>query len=286
MKYLVTGVTGQLGYDVVKELRRRNIQDVIETNRENMDLTKEEIVKNFIKENKPDIVIHCAAYTNVELAEEDSKHCFLVNELGTKWLAEACKEVQAKLIYISSDYVFDGTKSGIYESNDITCPINVYGKSKMLGETQAQINPKTFIVRTSWVFGIHGKNFVKTMLRLAETRKKITVVNDQMGSPTYTVDLAKILIDISSSEKYGIYHVTNDGFCTWYEFAKKIFELKHSKIIVEPILSEDFPQKAMRPKNSCLSKAMLIQNDFEIPRNWEDALRDYLQELELYNEFI
>lgn len=284
MKYLVTGTNGQLGYDVVLELEKRGYTDIVKTNRDNMDLTNEEAVKEIITKETPDVVIHCAAYTNVEQAEEEYEQCMLVNANATEWISEGCKELGAKLIYISSDYVFDGQKDGIYEIDDNTAPINNYGISKAEGEKNALINPKTFIVRTSWVFGINGKNFVRTMLRLAETKPEISVVGDQVGSPTYTKDLAKILVDMSLTEKYGIYHATNEGYCSWYEFATKIFELTGKNIIVKKITTEEYPQKANRPKNSCLSKESLLKNGFELLPNWEFSLQKYLLEIDEVNK--
>ena len=279
MKYLVTGTTGQLGYDVVRELEKRGCTNIVKTNRENMDLADEQIVREVIAKEKPDVVIHCAAYTNVDGAEEDKDNCMLINSTATKWVADSCKDIEAKLIYISTDYVFDGSKDGFYEPNDVKAPLNVYGKSKSDGEEYALLNPKTFVVRTSWVFGINGKNFVKTMLRLSETKTELSVVNDQIGSPTYTKDLAKLLVDMSLTDKYGIYHATNEGFCSWYDFAKKIFELTNTTILLNSIPSEEYPQKAKRPKNSRLSKDKLVQNGFEKLPNWEYSLKEYLEEL-------
>lgn len=280
MKYLVTGTSGQLGFDVVRELEKRGYIDIVKTNRENMDLANEEIVRQVIKKQKPDVVIHCAAYTNVDGAEEDVENCMFVNATATKWMAETCEEIDAKLIYISSDYVFDGDKDGIYDVDDSVAPLNIYGSSKSEGEKNALFNPKTFVVRTSWVFGVNGKNFVKTMLRLATSKTELSVVDDQIGSPTYSKDLAKLLVDMSLTDKYGVYHATNEGFCSWYEFAKKIFELTNTTILLNAIPSDDYPQKALRPKNSRLSKECLGQNGFNNLPNWEDSLREFLEELD------
>lgn len=279
MKYLVTGINGQLGYDVVRELEIYGYNNIVKVDKDEMDLTNEEMVRKIIRDEKPDVVIHCGAYTNVDGAEEDIDTCMKVNGESTRWIAETCKEIGAKLIYISSDYVFEGTKEGIYEVEDIANPLNVYGKSKELGEKNALINPKTFVVRTSWVFGINGKNFVKTMLRLAETKTELSVVNDQIGSPTYSKHLAKLLADMSLTDKYGVYHATNEGYCSWYEFAKKIFELSDINILVNEISSDNYPQKAIRPKNSKLSKNSLIVNGFDRLPSWENALKEYLNEL-------
>ena len=284
MKYLVTGTRGQLGYDVVLELERRGLTEIFKATLENMDLTDEQTVKSVIENENPDVVIHCAAYTNVDGAEEDKDNCILINGTATKWVAESCKKIAAKLIYISTDYVFDGSKVGIYEPSDEKFPLNVYGKSKSEGEDNALLNPKTFVVRTSWVYGINGKNFVKTMLRLATMKTELSVVCDQVGSPTYTKDLAKLLVDMSMTEKYGTYHATNEGFCSWYDFAKKIFELTDTTILLHSISSDEYPQKAIRPKNSRLSKECLVQNGFEKLPNWEDSLREYIDELQISEE--
>ena len=280
MKYLVTGTTGQLGYDVVRELEKRGYNNIFKASLENMDLTNEQQVKEVIKHEYPDVVIHCAAYTNVDGAEEDKDNCMLINATATKWIAEICKEIDSKLIYISTDYVFDGSKDGIYEPSDKKHPLNIYGKSKSEGEEYALLNSKTFVVRTSWVYGINGKSFVKTMLRLASTKTEISVVNDQIGSPTYTKDLAKLLVDMSLTDKYGVYHATNEGFCSWYEFAKKIFELTNTNILLNSIPTDEYPQKAKRPKNSRLSKECLVKNGFEKLSNWEIAIQEYLVELQ------
>lgn len=214
MKILVTGYTGQLGFDVVCELKARNIE-CIGTTRNEFSLTDIEKMQAFVKAYKPDVVIHCAAYTAVDKAEDEVELCDQINHLATKELAKVCKEIEAKMIYISTDYVFAGSGENFYEVNDEKAPQNVYGKSKLDGELAVQeILDKYFIVRISWVFGSNGKNFIKTMLNLAKNHDKLTVVNDQIGSPTYTVDLAKLLCDMALSDKYGIYHATNEGICS------------------------------------------------------------------------
>lgn len=242
MKVLVTGYTGQLGFDVIRELKARNIE-CIGTTRNEFSLTDTEKMQAFVKAYKPDVVIHCAAYTAVDKAEDEVEFCDQINHLATKELAKVCKEIDAKMIYISTDYVFAGSGEDFYEVSDEKAPQNVYGKSKLDGELAVQeILDKYFIVRISWVFGSNGKNFIKTMLNLAKNHDKLTVVNDQIGSPTYTVDLAKLLCDMTLSDKYGIYHATNEGICSWYDFACEIFKQADIKINVEPVPSH-FQQK-------------------------------------------
>lgn len=294
MKYLVTGVRGQLGYDVVKELRSRGINDIFEANSSNMDITDEVSVDKVIDSYKPDVIVHCAAYTAVDKAEEDVDKAYLINALGTVNIVSAAKRNDSKLIYISTDYVFDGTKplDETYKPTDKANPQNIYGKSKYLGEQIARIYDKTFVVRTSWVFGINGKNFVKTMRTLSEKYKELTVVNDQFGSPTYTVDLAKLLVDMSLTDKYGTYHANNGGYCDWATFASYI--LNDTNTIVKPVSTEEYyaPQYekaekegrelhiAYRPRNSKLSKDCLTEAGFELLPSWEDATDRYIEELE------
>lgn len=283
MKFLVTGVTGQLGYDVVRELKNRGInsEDIIECDRNIMDITKANIVLDVIKYTKPDVIIHCAAYTAVDKAEEDISNCYNINVNGTRNIVNAAKIVGAKLIYISTDYVFDGTKdvSQKYDIYDKTNPINIYGKTKRIGELITKQYDKHFIVRTSWVFGKNGNNFVKTMLDLSKTKNQLSVISDQYGSPTYTVDLAKLLIDMSYTEKYGIYHANNEGYTSWYYFSKYIFASNNININVLPVLTKNYKTKAVRPINSQLSKKSLIDNGFEPLPPYEDAVKRYLKEL-------
>lgn len=276
---LVTGITGQLGFDVVKELERRGVE-VIGTTRNELSLTTEASAKNFILEKKPEVVIHCAAYTAVDKAESESELALTVNGFGTRWVAEACREVGAKMIYVSTDYVFGGDGNTPYEVNDEKKPVNMYGYSKLLGENSVStILDRHFIVRVSWVFGINGKNFVKTMLRLAESRDKLRVVNDQIGSPTYTVDLAKLLADMVGTEKFGTYHASNEGFCSWADFAKEIFEQAGLSVEVEGIPTIEYPTPARRPFNSRLSKKSLDEAGFERLPTWQDAVKRFLAEL-------
>lgn len=279
MKVLVTGITGQLGFDVLNELHNRNIE-VVGTARKDFDLTNEENMIEFIKSHKPDAIIHCAAYTAVDKAEDEQELAMRVNAVATEEIAEICKEIDAKMIYISTDYVFPGDGDKPYEIDDVKGPTNVYGRSKLLGEEAVmKLLDKYFIVRISWVFGINGKNFIKTMLRLSETKSELRVVNDQIGSPTFTADLAHLLVDMVQTNKYGIYHATNEGFCSWAEFATEIFRQADVKTKVIPVPSSEYPTKATRPKNSRLSKKSLDDAGFKRLPSWKDAVGRYLVEL-------
>ena len=276
---LVTGITGQLGYDVLKELLRRNA-DVFGSTRKEIDLTTENGAKSFILDKKPDTVIHCAAYTAVDKAESEAELALTVNGLATRWIAEACRAVNAKMIYVSTDYVFGGDGKRPYEVRDEKKPVNVYGRSKLLGEDAVNaILERHFIVRVSWVFGINGKNFVKTMLRLGETKKTLRVVNDQVGSPTYTVDLAKLLANMAETEKFGTYHASNEGFCSWAEFAEEIFKQSGLDVEIEGIPTIEYPTPARRPFNSRLSKKSLDENGFKRLPTWQNALERFIDEL-------
>ena len=278
MKVLVTGANGQLGYDVVKELQKQNIEFCGAT-RQDFDIVDFKATENFIINYMPDVVIHCAAYTAVDKAEDEQGLCYLVNTSATENIAEICKKINAKMLYISTDYVFDGTKDGSYEVDDEPDPINVYGKTKLLGEQAVQkILDKYFIVRISWVFGKHGNNFVKTMLRIGKERKKINVVADQYGSPTYTADLAPLLVEMMQTEKYGIYHATNEGVCTWAEFAEEIFKVASMYVKVKHITTAEYPTMAKRPMNSRLSKKSLQINNFYILNKWEIAIEQFIKE--------
>lgn len=281
MIVLVTGVNGQLGHDVVKELTAKGHQPY-GADRETFDLTNEQAVKEYVNKLKPDAIIHCAAYTAVDKAESDEETAYNVNGLGTKYLAEAAKAVDAKMIYVSTDYVFDGNSTEPYEVDHKTDPIGAYGRTKLAGEEflQAALD-KYFIVRTAWVYGINGHNFVKTMLRLGKERSELGVVSDQIGSPTYTVDLAKLLVEMIETEKYGVYHATNSGVCSWYEFAVEIFKQAgmDQQVKVNPLTTEQYPTPAKRPKYSVLSKKKLEEQGFTQLRDWKEALFAYLQEL-------
>jgi len=276
---IVTGITGQLGYDVADELDRRGEKFIV-TTRNEIDLTDEKSIKEFIAKTKPDAVIHCAAYTAVDKAESEAELALTVNGLATRYMAEACRDVNAKLLYPSTDYVFGGDGNTPYEVTDEKSPCNVYGRSKLLGEDSVRaINRRNFIVRISWVFGKNGKNFVKTMLNLANTHKKLRVVADQVGSPTYTKDLAPLLVDMVHTDKFGTYHATNEGFCSWAEFAAEIFKLAKKDVEVEMIRTEDYPTPAKRPFNSRLSKKSLDAAGFSRLPDWQDALKRYLIEI-------
>ncbi len=276
---LITGILGQLGFDLAKEFTKRGVE-YIAPSLEELELTTEAGAKNFILEKKPETVVHCAAYTAVDKAESDAELAITVNGMGTRWIAEACREIGAKMIYISTDYVFGGDGKIPYEVNDEKNPVNVYGRSKLLGEDAVHaLVEKFFIVRTSWVFGINGNNFIKTMLRLGETKKKLNVVNDQIGSPTYTPDLSRLLADMAASDKYGVYHATNEGFCSWADFAREIFEQAGLNVEVDGVPTIEYPTPARRPFNSRLSKKSLDEAGFDRLPPWQDALKRYLVEL-------
>lgn len=277
MRILVTGVKGQLGYDVVNELEKRG-HTAIGVDVEEMDITDAEAVEKEMKADDLDAVIHCAAYTAVDAAEDNRETCMRVNADGTRNIARVCKELGLKMVYISTDYVFDGKGERPWEPDDARSPLNVYGESKYQGELAVEeYLEKYFIVRIAWVFGVNGKNFIKTMLKLAENHKEINVVNDQTGSPTYTYDLAVLLADMVETEKYGRYHATNEGLCTWYEFAREIFKQAGVDVKVNPVSSEEFPAKAERPHNSRMDKSRLTQNGFALLPSWQDALKRYLE---------
>lgn len=276
MKVLVTGATGQLGWDVVKELKNRGI-DCRGTGTKDLDITDRNAVIQYIRAYRPDAVIHCAAYTAVDKAEDEPEICRKVNADGTSYIAEACKMVDAKMIYISTDYVFGDDGDKPHEVDDPPHPLNVYGQTKWEGEEAVRrILQKYFIVRISWIFGEHGNNFVKTMLHLGKTRKEISVVADQFGAPTYTADLAPLLCDMILTEKYGTYHACNSGCCSWAEFAEEIFKEAKMDVKVIAIRSEEYPVKAKRPKNSRLSKMFLRRKKFSGLPSWRTALRTYL----------
>ncbi len=277
MRILVTGVKGQLGFDVVNELEKRG-HTAIGVDVEEMDITDAAAVEKGMKAQELDAVIHCAAYTAVEAAEDNREICMRVNADGTRNIARVCKELGLKMVYISTDYVFDGKGERPWEPDDARSPLNVYGESKYEGELAVEeYLDKYFIVRIAWVFGVNGKNFIKTMLKLAENHKELNVVNDQTGSPTYTYDLAVLLVDMVETEKYGRYHATNEGLCTWYEFAQEIFRQAGVDVKVNPVASEEFPAKAERPHNSRMDKSKLTENGFALLPTWQDALKRYLE---------
>lgn len=280
MKVLVTGVKGQLGYDVVRELQSRG-HEAIGVDIEEMDITDETAVSRVMEETAPEAVIHCSAFTAVDRAEEEQELCYKVNVQGTENIAKMCQKLGCKMLYLSTDYIFSGEGQRPWEPEDTPSPLNAYGQSKYQGEVALrQYVDKYFIVRISWVFGINGNNFIKTMLRLGKENGAVKVVDDQIGSPTYTFDLAKLLVDMIETEQYGAYHATNEGICSWYEFAKEIFQEANMKeVTVTPVSSEEFPVKAKRPKNSRMSKKKLVQNGFSLLPSWQDAVRRYIEEL-------
>ena len=273
---LVTGSTGQLGSDVVKELLKRGYS-TLSPNRSELNLCSEDNIRNYILNSNCEAIVHCAAYTQVDKAEDEKDLCIKINATATKHIVKCAKILDIPMIYISTDFVFDGTKDGEYTENDETNPINIYGESKLAGEKYVQeILDKYYIVRTSWVFNINGKNFIETMLRLSKANNQLSIVNDQIGSPTYTKDLSRLLVDMLETSKYGLYHATNEGYCSWYEFADTIFKLANINIDIKAINSNEYASRAKRPLNSKLSKDKLIEYGFKPLPHWEDALKDYL----------
>lgn len=280
MKVLVTGVKGQLGYDVVNELKKRG-HAAVGTDVEEMDITDAAKVRKVLTEEKPDAVIHCAAYTAVDDAEDHVEVCRRINADGTENIARVCHELDCKLLYVSTDYVFNGEGERPWEPDDKREPLNVYGQTKCEGELAVEkYVEKFFIVRIAWVFGVNGKNFIKTMLRLGKDHDELTVVADQIGSPTYTYDLSRLLVDMIESDKYGRYHATNEGLCSWYDFAVEIFRQAGMDVHVRPVTSEEYPAKAKRPHNSRMDKSRLDENGFKRLPEWQDALARYLKMIE------
>ena len=284
MKVLVTGVKGQLGYDVVNELTKRG-HTAIGVDIDEMDITDKHSVQMVIVKTKPDAVIHCAAWTAVDLAEDNDKIALVraVNTDGTRNIAEVCKKLNCKMMYISTDYVFNGQGTDPWKPD---CkdyePLNVYGQTKLGGELAvANLLEKYFIIRIAWVFGVNGNNFIKTMLNVGKKYNELTVVNDQIGTPTYTFDLARLLVDMIETEKYGYYHATNEGgYISWYDFACEIFKQAGYKTKVKPVTTEEYGlSKAKRPFNSRLDKSKLIENGFKPLPTWQDALSRYLKEI-------
>ncbi|MBB5356070.1 dTDP-4-dehydrorhamnose reductase [Anoxybacillus mongoliensis] len=279
MKVVVTGAKGQLGTDLVHLLANQGYE-VYGYGREELDITNSDQVKQVTSEVRPDVVIHTAAYTKVDLAESEPDQAFLINAYGTRNVAAASEAVGAKLVYISTDYVFDGMATTPYNEFTPTNPLSVYGKSKLAGEQFVRdLHSKFFIVRTSWVYGKHGDNFVKTMLKLAKERDELMVVNDQIGCPTYTVDLANCILQLIQTEKYGVYHVSNSGHCSWYEFAKAIFEEADIEVKVNPCTTKEFPRPAPRPMYSVFEHMALRLNGFKVMPNWRDSLRIFLRSI-------
>ena len=280
MRVFVTGVKGQLGYDVMNELEKQGLEG-IGVDIDEMDITDADQVNKVIKEAAPDAVIHCAAYTAVDAAEDNEEICRKVNAQGTENIAKVCEELDIKMVYISTDYVFNGQGERPWEPDDEREPLNVYGQTKYEGELAIEEHVKKFFtVRIAWVFGVNGKNFIKTMLNLGKTHDHLTVVNDQTGSPTYTYDLARLLVDMIQTDKYGRYHATNEGLCTWYEFACEIFKQAGMDVSVAPVSSDEYPAKAKRPSNSRMDKSKLTANGFQPLPTWQDALSRYLKEID------
>ena len=302
MKVLVTGVAGQLGHDVMNELAKRgydgigtDIADSYSGVQDNtaivgmpyvrLDITNAQSVEKTIKEIKPDVVVHCAAWTAVNAAEDEEKRdkVFAVNVEGTKNIARICKEIDAKMVYTSTDYVFDGQGTEPWKPDcKEYAPLNIYGQSKLNGELAvSEILDKYFIVRIAWVFGTNGNNFIKTMLKVGKKFDTIRVVNDQIGTPTYTYDLARLLVDMIETDKYGYYHATNEGgYISWYDFACEIFRQAGYSTNVNPVTTEEYGiSMAKRPFNSRLDKAKLIENGFTPLPDWQDALKRYLDEI-------
>lgn len=282
MKILVTGYKGQLGYDVVNEATSRGIE-AVGVDIDEMDITNQEQVNTVIKSGNYDAVVHCAAWTAVDKAEEQELYdtVIKVNATGTKYIADVCEELNIPMMYFSTDYVFDGDGTTSWNEYDERHPLNVYGLSKAQGEEFVEKLKKHFIIRIAWVFGKNGNNFIKTMLRLGKERGAVSVVNDQIGNPTYTYDLSKLVVDMIQTDKYGKYHATNSGdFISWYDFACEIFKQAGMDVKVTPVDSNQFPAKAKRPKNSRMNQTELDKNGFDRLPAWQDALGRYLKEIE------
>lgn len=284
MKVFVTGVKGQLGFDVVNELNKRG-HEAVGVDIDELDITKEQDVYTMLDEVKPDGVIHCAAWTAVDDAEDNYDKVMEVNAKGTEYIAKACKKLDVPMIYISTDYVFNGVGTNPWKPDDKREPLNVYGESKYRGELAVEeLLDKYYIVRIAWVFGQNGHNFINTMLNLGKTHDKLTVVDDQIGTPTYTYDLARLLVDMIETDKYGTYHATNEGgFISWYDFTVEImkqageYDESYKKVEVSPVGSDAYPAKAKRPSNSRMDKSKLVENGFELLPDWKDAIHRYLK---------
>lgn len=282
---LVTGAKGQLGSDLVNVLKLSGYQ-VFGMGKTELDVTNEEEVNKVLTLLKPDIIIHCAAYTQVDKAESEPDLAFLINAIGTRNIAIAAEKVDSKLVYISTDYVFDGNSTKPYHEFSSVSPINIYGSSKLAGEMMVRdFHSKFFIIRTSWVFGINGNNFVKRMLQLSEEKETLKVVNDQTGCPTYTVDLSVCILQLIETNKYGIYHVSNTGSCTWFDFAKEVFRQTNKAVKLEPCTSEEFSRLAKRPLNSVIDQMGIRINQFDPLPHWQDALNRFLLQLKVHEEY-
>lgn len=279
MRVIVTGAGGQLGYDIIKQLNK-NGEEAFAVDLPQVDITDEACVEAFFDSVRPDAVIHCAAYTNVDGAENDKELCSAINRNGSLNVARAAEKHGAKLVYISTDYVFDGKGTEPFETDSPKAPCNHYGLTKLEGENASIENcSRCFVVRISWVFGINGKNFVKTMLRLAKERDELTVVCDQIGSPTYTPDLSKLICEMIKTEKYGVYHATNENYCSWAEFASEIMRIAGEKTKITPVQSSEYKTVAVRPLNSRMSKKSLDEAGFDRLPAWQNALGRFLEEL-------
>ena len=281
MKILVTGNQGQLGHDVILEAKKRGI-DAVGVDVAEMDITDRSQVEQVISRGNYDALVHCAAWTAVDKAEDPElfETVEAVNATGTGYIAKVCKELDIPLMYFSTDYVFDGQGNRPWKEEDEKNPLNVYGLTKSEGEDYVKENPKFFTLRISWVFGLNGANFIKTMLRLAKERDTITIVDDQVGLPTYTPDLARLILDMIVTDQYGVYHVSNSGeYISWYDFAKEIFKQAGVKVKIIPVGSDQYPAKAKRPTNSRLDMSKLQENGFEPLPTWQDALKRYLDVL-------
>ncbi len=285
LKILVTGVKGQLGFDCVRILKERGYCRVLGIDKDELDITDEKAVNQFVLEYKPDVIMHNAAWTAVDKAEEMPDLVYKVNSLGPKYIANAANKVGAKMFYISTDYVFDGEGTAPFEVDSPKDGLSIYGKTKSQGEdfVIGETN-KHFIIRISWVFGINGNNYIKTMLKLSKIKDELNIVCDQIGSPTYTYDLANLMADMMETDKFGVYHATNEGFCSWYDFTKYIYKAKGiTNVKVNPITTEEYlkinPNQAKRPLNSRMSKSSLTKAGFNLLPKWEDAVDRYLKEL-------
>lgn len=290
MKILVTGANGQLGQDVTRLIAAAR-HDVVGCGREELDITNLEQCGQVISTHDPDFVIHCAAYTAVDAAESDTDGAYLVNAIGTRNIAISAEKMGAAVVYISTDYVFNGASEAAYVEYDETDPQTVYGRSKLAGEQMIRdFCSKWFIVRTSWMFGLHGNNFVKTMIRLGQEKPLLKVVYDQKGSPTYTVDLAQFLLNLISTEKYGIYHASNCGSCTWYEFTEAIFEEARDHLGLEitaqlqPCTTAEFPRPAPRPANSTMDHLAIRLNQLKDLPHWREGLKQFMLDMKQYPE--
>ncbi|MGY6528290.1 MAG: dTDP-4-dehydrorhamnose reductase [Cyanobacterium sp.] len=276
---LITGKDGQLGYDVIKELSQTGAK-IIATTKEDLDITNSAQTRQFILDTNPDIIIHCAAYTAVDQAEDEKDTCYSVNVQGTKNITQVAQEINAKLVYISTDYVFDGSGNNPHSITDSINPLNYYGQTKAQGEEIVRnLIKQHFVIRTSWVYGINGNNFVKTMIRLAKSKNIIQVVDDQIGAPTYTKDLARFISDLIKTDNYGTHHGVNEGYCSWYKFALEIFTQLSTDIEIIPISSHDYITKAQRPMNSRLCTANIENIGLQKFPHWKNALKRYLTEI-------